>query len=76
MEDKEILGRQNFYILEDDLMKIFGSERLDTILKTLGLKEGEAIIHPWISKAIEKAQSKVENRNFEIRKSLLNLMML
>ena len=65
-------GSSKFFIsLEDDLMKIFGSERLDTILKTLGLKEGEAIIHPWISKAIEKAQSKVENRNFEIRKSLL-----
>ena len=52
-------------------MRIFGSERLDSILKTLGLKEGEAIIHSWISKAIEKAQSKVENKNFEIRKSLL-----
>ncbi|MEC6996973.1 MAG: preprotein translocase subunit SecA, partial [Pseudomonadota bacterium] len=65
-------GSSKFFIsLEDDLMKIFGSERLDSILKTLGLKEGEAIIHPWISKAIEKAQSKVENRNFEIRKNLL-----
>ena len=52
-------------------MRIFGSERLDSMLKTLGLKEGEAIIHPWISKAIEKAQSKVENKNFEIRKNLL-----
>ena len=52
-------------------MRIFGTERLDSMLKTLGLKEGEAIIHPWISKAIEKAQSKVENKNFEIRKNLL-----
>ncbi len=65
-------GASKFFIsLEDDLMRIFGSERLDSILKTLGLKEGEAIIHPWISKAIEKAQSKVENKNFEIRKNLL-----
>ncbi len=65
-------GSSKFFIsLEDDLMRIFGSERLDAILKTLGLKEGEAIIHPWISKAIEKAQSKVENKNFEIRKNLL-----
>ena len=65
-------GSSKFFIsLEDDLMRIFGSERLDSILKTLGLKEGEAIIHPWISKAIEKAQSKVENKNFEIRKNLL-----
>ena len=65
-------GSSKFFIsLEDDLMRIFGSERLDSILKTLGLKEGEAIIHSWISKAIEKAQSKVENKNFEIRKSLL-----
>ena len=65
-------GASKFFIsLEDDLMRIFGSERLDSMLKTLGLKEGEAIIHPWISKAIEKAQSKVENKNFEIRKNLL-----
>ena len=65
-------GSSKFFIsLEDDLMRIFGSERLDSMLKTLGLKEGEAIIHPWISKAIEKAQSKVENKNFEIRKNLL-----
>ena len=65
-------GSSKFFIsLEDDLMRIFGSERLDTMLKSLGLKEGEAIIHPWISKAIEKAQSKVENKNFEIRKNLL-----
>ncbi|MDC3024180.1 preprotein translocase subunit SecA [Alphaproteobacteria bacterium] len=65
-------GSSKFFIsLEDDLMRIFGSERLDSMLKTLGLKKGEAIIHPWISKAIEKAQSKVENKNFEIRKNLL-----
>ncbi len=65
-------GSSKFFIsLEDDLMRIFGSERLDTMLKSLGLKEGEAIIHPWISKAIEKAQSKVESKNFEIRKNLL-----
>ena len=49
-------------------MRIFGSERLDSMLQKLGLKNGEAIVHPWINKAIEKAQSKVEGRNFEIRK--------
>ena len=65
-------GKSKFYIsLEDDLMRIFGSEKLNSMLKTLGLKDGEAIFHPWITKAIEKAQSKVENRNFEIRKNLL-----
>ena len=65
-------GKSKFFIsLEDDLMRIFGSERLDSMLKKLGLKDGEAIIHPWISKAMEKAQSKVEGRNFEIRKNLL-----
>ncbi|MAJ24236.1 MAG: preprotein translocase subunit SecA [Rickettsiales bacterium] len=65
-------GASKFFIsLEDDLMRIFGSERLDGMLKKLGLKEGEAIVHPWINKAIEKAQSKVEGRNFEIRKNLL-----
>ncbi|MEC8100304.1 MAG: preprotein translocase subunit SecA, partial [Pseudomonadota bacterium] len=65
-------GSSKFFIsLEDDLMRIFGSERLDSMLQTLGLKKGEAIIHPWISKAMEKAQSKVENKNFEIRKNLL-----
>ena len=52
-------------------MRIFGSERIDTILQKLGLKEGESIDHPWINKALEKAQQKVEGRNFEIRKSLL-----
>ena len=65
-------GGSRFYLsLEDDLMRIFGSERLDGMLVKLGLEEGEAIIHPWINKAIEKAQSKVEARNFEIRKQLL-----
>ena len=52
-------------------MRIFGSERIDTILQKLGLKEGDSIDHPWINKALEKAQQKVEGRNFEIRKSLL-----
>ncbi|QHQ36922.1 preprotein translocase subunit SecA [Algicella marina] len=60
-----------FVSLEDDLMRIFGSERLDTMLRRLGLKEGEAIVHPWINKALEKAQRKVEARNFDIRKNLL-----
>ena len=65
-------GRSKFYLsLEDDLMRIFGSDRLDTMLTRLGLKEGEAIIHPWINKALEKAQQKVEARNFDIRKNLL-----
>lgn len=65
-------GESKFYIsLEDDLMRIFGSERLAGMLQKLGIKEGEAIIHPWISKALEKAQQKVEARNFEIRKQLL-----
>jgi len=65
-------GCSKFFIsLEDDLMRIFGSEKLDSMLRTLGLKDGESIYHPWINKAIEKAQSKVENRNFEIRKNLL-----
>ena len=52
-------------------MRIFGSERIDTMLRKLGLEEGEAIIHPWINKALEKAQKKVEERNYEIRKNLL-----
>jgi preprotein translocase subunit SecA len=60
-----------FLSLEDDLMRIFGSERMDSMLKRLGLEEGEAIIHPWINKALEKAQQKVEARNFDIRKNLL-----
>ncbi|MEQ8587255.1 MAG: preprotein translocase subunit SecA [Thalassobaculaceae bacterium] len=65
-------GRSKFFLsLEDDLMRIFGSDRMDGMLKKLGLQEGEAIVHPWINKALEKAQQKVEARNFEIRKQLL-----
>ena len=65
-------GASKFFLsLEDDLMRIFGSERIDTMLQKLGLEEGEAIVHPWINKALEKAQRKVEERNFEIRKNLL-----
>ncbi len=65
-------GRSRFYLsLEDDLMRIFGSERMDSMLQKLGLKQGEAIVHPWINKALEKAQQKVEARNFDIRKNLL-----
>ncbi len=65
-------GRSSFYLsLEDDLMRIFGSERLEKVLTTLGLKEGEAIIHPWVNKSLERAQAKVEGRNFDIRKQLL-----
>ncbi|MDX2222856.1 MAG: preprotein translocase subunit SecA [Rhodospirillaceae bacterium] len=65
-------GGSKFYLsLQDDLMRIFGSERMDGMLQKLGLKPGEAIIHPWINKAIEKAQKKVEARNFDIRKNLL-----
>ena len=65
-------GHSKFFLsLEDDLMRIFGSDRLDGMLQRLGLKEDEAIVHPWINKALEKAQSKVEARNFDIRKNLL-----
>ncbi|ADE40167.1 preprotein translocase subunit SecA [Candidatus Puniceispirillum marinum] len=65
-------GASKFFLsLQDDLMRIFGSEKLDGMLQKLGLEEGEAIIHPWINKAVEKAQTKVEARNFEIRKQLL-----
>ena len=65
-------GRSTFFLsLEDDLMRIFGSERLDKVLSTLGMKEGEAIVHPWVNKSLEKAQAKVEGRNFDIRKQLL-----
>ncbi|MFX3680638.1 MAG: preprotein translocase subunit SecA [Hyphomicrobiales bacterium] len=65
-------GRSKFYLsLADDLMRIFGSDRMDGMLQKLGLKEGEAIVHPWINKALEKAQKKVEARNFDIRKNLL-----
>ncbi|MBC7157551.1 MAG: preprotein translocase subunit SecA, partial [Rhodobacteraceae bacterium] len=65
-------GRSTFFLsLEDDLMRIFGSERLDKVLSSLGMKEGEAIVHPWVNKSLEKAQAKVEGRNFDIRKQLL-----
>ncbi|HET6377531.1 MAG TPA: preprotein translocase subunit SecA [Methylocella sp.] len=65
-------GRSKFYLsLKDDLMRIFGSERMESMLVKLGLKEDEAIVHPWINKALEKAQQKVEARNFEIRKNIL-----
>ncbi len=65
-------GRSKFFLsLEDDLMRIFGSDKLDGMLQKLGLKEDEAIVHPWINKALEKAQQKVEARNFDIRKNLL-----
>ncbi|MFK8249970.1 preprotein translocase subunit SecA [Ancylobacter terrae] len=65
-------GHSHFFLsLEDDLMRIFGSDRLDGMLQRLGLKHGEAIVHPWINKALEKAQAKVEARNFDIRKNLL-----
>ena len=65
-------GRSKFFLsLEDDLMRIFGSDKLDGMLTKLGLKEDEAIVHPWINKALEKAQQKVEARNFDIRKNIL-----
>ncbi|MDG4647037.1 preprotein translocase subunit SecA [Roseibacterium sp. SDUM158017] len=65
-------GRSSFFLsLEDDLMRIFGSDRLDKMLSTLGMKEGEAIVHPWVNKSLERAQAKVEGRNFDIRKQLL-----
>jgi preprotein translocase subunit SecA len=65
-------GMSAFFLsLEDDLMRIFGSERLEKVLSTLGMKEGEAIIHPWVNKSLERAQAKVEARNFDIRKQLL-----
>jgi preprotein translocase subunit SecA len=65
-------GRSAFFLsLEDDLMRIFGSDRLDKVLGSLGMKEGEAIIHPWVNKSLERAQAKVEGRNFDIRKQLL-----
>jgi preprotein translocase subunit SecA len=65
-------GNSKFFLsLQDDLMRIFGSERMDAILTRLGLEEGEAITHPWVNKALEKAQQKVEARNFEIRKNIL-----
>ncbi len=65
-------GRSKFFLsLQDDLMRIFGPERMDAMLQRLGIEEGEAMVHPWLTKAIEKAQQKVEARNFEIRKHLL-----
>ncbi|WP_400088950.1 preprotein translocase subunit SecA [Yoonia sp. R78084] len=65
-------GRSAFFLsLEDDLMRIFGSDRLDKVLSGLGMKEGEAIVHPWVNKSLERAQAKVEGRNFDIRKQLL-----
>ncbi|MEC8545810.1 MAG: preprotein translocase subunit SecA, partial [Pseudomonadota bacterium] len=60
-----------FLSLEDDLMRIFGTDRMDGMLQRLGLKDGEAIVHPWINKALERAQQKVEARNFDIRKNIL-----
>ncbi|WP_298562028.1 preprotein translocase subunit SecA [uncultured Aliiroseovarius sp.] len=65
-------GRSAFFLsLDDDLMRIFGSERLEKVLSTLGMQEGEAIVHPWVNKSLERAQAKVEGRNFDIRKQLL-----
>jgi len=65
-------GHSRFFLsLQDDLMRIFGSDRMDGMLQKLGLKEDEAIIHPWINRALEKAQQKVEARNFDIRKNIL-----
>ena len=65
-------GRSSFFLsLDDDLMRIFGSERLEKVLNSLGMKEGEAIVHPWVNKSLERAQAKVEGRNFDIRKQLL-----
>jgi len=65
-------GRSKFFLsLKDDLMRIFGSDRMESMLLKLGLKEDEAIVHPWINKALEKAQQKVEARNFEMRKNIL-----
>ena len=64
-------GSSIFYVsLEDDLMRIFGSESMNKMLEKLGLKDGESIDHPWINKALERAQQKVEARNFDIRKTL------
>lgn len=65
-------GRSAFFLsLDDDLMRIFGSERLEKVLSTLGMEEGESIVHPWVNKSLERAQAKVEGRNFDIRKQLL-----
>ena len=64
-------GSKFFLSLEDDLMRIFGTNRMDSVLQRFGLKEGEAIVHPWINRALEKAQQKVEQQHFEVRKNLL-----
>ena len=65
-------GNSIFFVsLDDDLMRIFGSESMNTMLEKLGLKDGESIDHPWINKALERAQQKVEARNFDMRKTLL-----
>ena len=65
-------GKSKFYLsLQDDLMRIFGSEDMESLLKKFGLKNGEPIVHPWINKALEKAQTKIESRNFDIRKNIL-----
>jgi len=64
-------GSKFFLSLQDDLMRIFGTERMDSVLSRLGLEKGEAIAHPWVNKALEKAQQKVEARNFEMRKNIL-----
>lgn len=65
-------GRSAFFLsLEDDLMRIFGSQKLDAVLSKLGMDEGEAIIHPWVNKSLERAQAKVEGQNFDVRKQLL-----
>jgi preprotein translocase subunit SecA len=65
-------GKTSFYLsLEDDLMRIFGGERLDKVLLSMGMKEGEAIVHPWVNKSLERAQAKVEGRNFDNRKQVL-----
>jgi preprotein translocase subunit SecA len=65
-------GKSKFYIcLEDDLLRIFAADRLDAIMRGLGIKDGEAIVHPWMNKALETSQRRVEQRNFEIRKNLL-----
>ena len=72
IRDRGDSGGSIFYVsLEDDLMRIFGSESLNNMLEKLGLKDGESIDHPWINKALERAQQKVEARNFDIRKTLL-----
>ncbi len=69
---RAIPGRSKFYLsLDDDLMRIFGSDKMESVLKTLGLQEGEAITHPWMNKSLEMAQKKVEARNFDIRKQIL-----